>query len=165
MLRGDHMEALLHRAGHKGPKMSPLAGSPERRHHWRPWQASGLAASAVVVQALRFPLSEQVPPVVRDVAGVSLRVHTWPLNRPRQLPLSASTASHRVQQHPTGVALWRSLPEARRRAFCSGGKIDFAGVLGSPGHGRPFPPAAAVPSLQPFDQACGRHLGIAEKAV
>ena len=85
---GDHMEALLGRAGIKGKDVALAVA--QRGHH------GGVGKQRLGRQrrgdpALRFLVRQ----VARSCETVRrpLRVHTSPLTRPRQMPFSASTAS------------------------------------------------------------------------
>src|SRR5437667_173184 len=153
---GNYMEALLRRADIKSKDVA-LAVT-ERGYH------GGLGKQGLSRQhrgdpALRF-LVRQIALVVRDGAAAL----AGPYLAAQQTKTAAAFGihrQHRVQQHPAAVALTYYPKPAP--AFCSGGKIDFAGVLDRQhmaafrrGH-RAFAPA--------LDHACGRHLGIAEKAV
>src|SRR5712672_3091535 len=104
--------------------------------------SSGLAASAVVVQRCDS-LSDRSRRSCETLRR-SLRVHTWPLNRPRQLPLSASTASIGCSSTPRVLPLAVS-PSPRRRSAVVAKLISLVSWIA-----RTWRPsaAAAVPSLQ-----------------
>ena len=121
--------------------------------------SSGLAASAVSIQRCDS-LSEGSRRSCETVRR-PLRVQTWPLNRPRQVPLVGVYRQHRVQQHPVDVALGglsEPAPALGRRC-----EVDLTGVLDRQ-HMAAF--CRGNRALAPaFDDALCRHLGIAEKPV
>src|SRR5882672_6898416 len=104
--------------------------------------SSGLAASAVAIQRCDS-LSDKSRRSCETVRR-PLRVHTWPLNRPRQLPFSASTASIGCSSTPRPLPLPIS-PSPRRRFAVVAKLISLVSWIAN--IWRPSA-AAAVPSLQ-----------------
>ena len=104
--------------------------------------SSGLAASAVAIQRCDS-LSDSSRRSCETVRR-PLRVHTWPLNRPRQLPFSASTASIGCSSTPRPLPLPIS-PSPRRRFAVVVKLISLVSWIASTW--RPST-AAAVSSLQ-----------------
>src|ERR1700726_4683567 len=104
--------------------------------------SSGLAASAVAIQRCDS-LSDKSRRSCETLRR-PLRVHTWPLNRPRQLPFSASTASIGCSSTPRPLPLPIS-PSPRRRLAVVAKLISLVSWIAS--IWRP-PPPPAVPSLQ-----------------
>ncbi len=124
---------------------------------WRPWQA------AAFCQRGSDPRCDSLSDSSRrscETVRRPLRVHTWPLNRPRQLPFSASTASIGCSSTPRPLPLPIS-PSPRRRFAVV--EVDLAGVLDRQ-HMAAFHRRRRI--LAPaFDYPLGRHLVVAEKAV
>ena len=104
--------------------------------------SSGLAASAVAIQRCDS-LSDNSRRSCETVRR-PLRVHIWPLNRPRQMPFSASTASIGCSSNPWTLPLPIS-PSPRRRSAVVVKLISLVSWIASTW--RPSA-AATVPSLQ-----------------
>src|SRR6202043_3393893 len=104
--------------------------------------SSGLAASAVAIQRCDS-LSDKSRRSCETVRR-PLRVHPWPLNSPRQLPFSASTASIGCSSTPRPLPLPIS-PSPRRRFAVVAKLISLVSWIASTW--RPSA-AATVPSLQ-----------------
>jgi len=125
---------------------------------------SALASSGLAPAPWRIQRCDSLSDKSRrscETARRPLRVHTWPLNRPRQLPSSASTASIGCSSTPRPLPLPIS-PSPRRRLAVVAKLISLVSWIASIMAAFCRRRRAVAPAL---DHPCGRHLGIAEKAV
>src|SRR5260370_15608603 len=121
--------------------------------------SSGLAASAEAIQRCDS-LSDKSRRSCETVWR-PLGVHIWPLNGPRQLPFSASTASIGCSSTPRPLPLPIS-PSPRRRLAVVAKLISLVSWIAS--IWRPSP-SAARPSLQPSIKAAVVTLALPRKRL